>query len=565
METTVDPTSAAAIEAALNRLTARRDDWARVGLEQRVDYLRRCSEGVLAVADEWVERACAAKGIDFDASLSGEEWISGPMITLRILRLLREALEQGGQPRLPAVRESADGRTVVRVMPANAFDRLLFLGFRAEVWLEPGRPASQGRVYREKAMGRYPAGRIALVLGAGNIAAIPPTDALHKLFVEDQLVILKMNPVNEYLGPLLERAFRPLIEDDFLAIVYGGGEVGSELCHDPRVDTIHLTGSDRTHDAIVWGSDPAEQVRRKSQDSPLLNKPFTSELGCVTPVLVVPGRWRSSDIDFQARHLAAMVAHNASFNCNAAKVLVTAKGWSQRAAFLERVEHHLADTPPRQPYYPGAHERYRAFVSRYPGARPLGVAGGAGAEPSLPWTLLPDVPAERGQYALTHEAFCGVLATVGIEAGDAPTFLERAVDFVDEAVWGTLSCVVLIDPRTARRHPQPLERAVARLRYGNIGVNAWAGVNFALGATSWGAFPGHTPEDIGSGRGFVHNTFLLDYPEKSVVYAPFRPHPKPVWFVDHRSLDAVGRRLTRFEARPSWAKLPGIALAALRG
>ena len=37
--------------------------------------------------------------------------------------------------------------------------------------------------------------------------------------VEDQVVVLKMNPVNDYLGPLLERAFEPLIRDGFLGIV----------------------------------------------------------------------------------------------------------------------------------------------------------------------------------------------------------------------------------------------------------------------------------------------------------------------------------------------------------
>ena len=47
-------------------------------------------------------------------------------------------------------------------------------------------------------------------------------------------------------------------------------------------------------------------------------RPFSAELGCVTPVLVVPGPWSESDLDFQARHVAGMVAQNASFNCNAA-------------------------------------------------------------------------------------------------------------------------------------------------------------------------------------------------------------------------------------------------------
>ena len=35
-----------------------------------------------------------------------------------------------------------------------------------------------------------------------------------------------------------------------------------------------------------------------------------------------------------------------------------------------------------------------------------------GGDEVVPWTLIPDVPASAGEYALTEEAFCGVLAEV---------------------------------------------------------------------------------------------------------------------------------------------------------
>ncbi len=561
MEFPVEQSSGPEIESALNRLTLSKDRWVRVGIPDRLDYLQNCGTRLFDVSSEWVSLSCAAKGIDPGSPLAGEEWISGPMVNLRNIRLLREALQSDGRPVPRQIRQRSDAQFVADVMPASVYDRLLFLGVHAEVWIEPGKPPSQGRIYREKTTGHHASGRVSLVLGAGNIASIAPTDVLHRLFVEDEVVVLKMNPVNEYLGPLIERAFGPLVDDGFLAVLYGGPEIGSRLCHDSRVETIHLTGSDRTHDAIVWGADSAEQTRRKTDGDPLLSKPVTSELGCVTPVLVVPGPWKESDLDFQARHVAAMVAHNASFNCNAAKVLVTARGWSLRNEFLERVEHHLAAAPARDAYYPGAQKRYAEILSHYPDAQPLGNADPDG----VPWTILPDVPPDKGQYALTQEAFCGVLATTDIDAADAQEFLDRAVRFVNESVWGTLSCVVLIDPHTARRQAKQLDRAVAELRYGGIGINVWAGVNFALGTTSWGAFPGHSLDDIGSGRGTVHNTFLFDFPQKSVVRGPFRPYPKPFLFVDHRSLNLLGRKLVALEAAPSLAKIPGIFMTALRG
>ena len=116
-------------------------------------------------------------------------------------------------------------------------------------------------------------------------------------------------------------------------------------------------------DAVV-----EERERRKTAGEPLLDKPFTAELGCVSPVMVVPGRWSAREIAFQARNVASMVAHNASFNCNAAKVLVMPERWRQRDEFMDAVKQAMARLEPRHAYYPGARQRYEAFRERYPQA-----------------------------------------------------------------------------------------------------------------------------------------------------------------------------------------------------
>ena len=59
----------------------------------------------------------------------------------------------------------------------------------------------QGSLYREKAMGKASPGAVSLVLGAGNQLPVVAGDILHKLVLEDEVVVCKMNPVNEYLGP----------------------------------------------------------------------------------------------------------------------------------------------------------------------------------------------------------------------------------------------------------------------------------------------------------------------------------------------------------------------------
>ncbi|MBC7970263.1 MAG: aldehyde dehydrogenase [Verrucomicrobia bacterium] len=552
----VAATSLAQADAIATQLHQRKDAWVNVSIPDRITYLQRCLDGVRAVAPEWATAACHAKGIDPASTLAGEEWFVGPTATIAGLRSLMLTLEAKGQPK-PVRLRSHSGQTIAQVFPTNVMERLLWRGFVGEVWLQPEKPPTQGKVYRQKPA----AGTLALVLGAGNVSSIAPLDALHKLFAEDAVVLLKMNPVNAYMGALLETAFQPLRKDGFLEIVYGGAELGRHLCQHPLVDTIHITGSHHTHDAIVWGSTPDEQAQRKTTNQPLTTKPITSELGCVTPVIVIPGHWSEADIAFQARHVAGMVVHNASFNCAAAKVIITAKGWAQRDVFLAQLQQELAKTPARKAYYPGAQERYQAFLERYPQAIALGQS-----EPTtVPWTLMPAVPAQAGEYALTQEAFCGVLADVSLNATDAGDFLTQAIAFVNEQVWGNLSCTILVDTRTQKHLGAEFEAAIAQLKYGAIGINVWSAVLFSLPVFSWGAFPGNSLQDITSGHGVVHNAYLFEHPQKSVLRAPFRIFPLPIWFARHPNLLQLAQRFTDFQAKPSWRQLLKVALASLRG
>jgi hypothetical protein len=89
--------------------------------------------------------------------------------------------------------------------------------------------------------------------------------------------------------------------------------------------------------------------------------------------------------------------------------------------------------------------------------------------------------------------------------------------------------------------------------------------------------PGHSLADIQSGRGTVHNSFMLESTERTVLEAPFQPFPrgllrgelsllpKPPWFINHQRQDDVARRLLEFYYRPGWRKLPRIFWQALRG
>jgi Aldehyde dehydrogenase family len=545
------PMSDSEIDQKLQRLAQQKHNWVAKPLAQRLELLWQIQKNLRIVSPRWVEATCYAKGLDPHAAIAGEEWLAGPFGVMHYIRLLIRSLKQVSQgTTIPSTKPG-----IATVFPNDLTDRLLWLGTRAEVW------SQKTPITRRNPGSGCHEGQVALVLGAGNIAAIAPMDVLHQLFVENRVVLLKMNPVNAYLTPYLQKAFAPLLEKGFFEITAGGAEVGQSCCEHPEVAAIHITGSQHTYNAIAWGATPHGQQAEKVSGSPRLSKPITAELGGVTPILVVPGQWSEGDLQFQARHVASMVVHNASFNCVAGQALVLARGWPQRDAFLQCVRRELSIAPPRKAYYPGAFDRYQRFLMHYAQAEVLGQP----VEGCIPWTLIPDIPAAPNEYALQEEAFCGVLAEVSVAASTPEDFLQTAIPFVNGHVFGTLSCTVLIDRRSQHLFRTGFEEAIAQLKYGSIGVNIWSGALFLMPEIPWGAFPGNLPEQIGSGVGFVHNTALIDAPLKAVVYAPFRIWPTPCWFVGHRTLAQVGQRLVQFESNPGWLPLLSTIAAALKG
>ncbi|MCI0454205.1 MAG: aldehyde dehydrogenase family protein [Candidatus Dadabacteria bacterium] len=554
------------LDHAIEILQDNKERWVRLPATRKAELIGKLVQGVLSVADRQVAKALEAKGIAPDSTESAEEWLSGPFIVLRNLRLLKQSLDQiarYGIPKIPAnkIHIRHNGQVVVRVFPDSIFDKLLYPGFNAEVWMKPEVTLE---TLHEKIASYYrrsqTQGGVALVLGAGNVPSIGPLDVVYKLFVEGQVCLLKLNPVNDYLGMFIEESFASLIQEGYLRLAYGGADVGSYLCEHTGIDEIHITGSAQTHDSIVFGSGE-EGADRKRNNMPRLKKQITSELGNVSPVIIVPGEWSEGDLRSQAENVASQLTNNAGFNCNAAKVLITHTTWNKRDAFLDTLRKTLSQIPQRRAYYPGSLSRYARFIEAHPEAEIFGKK----SETSIPWTLIPNLDPERkSDICFKEEAFCGIIGETPIAASDAADFLFKAVAFCNNTLWGTLNACIIIHPETETELGSLLDHAVSDLRYGSIGINHWPALSYALGSTTWGAYPGHTLDDIQSGIGVVHNTLMFDEPQKSVIYGPFRVWPKPPWFVTHKSAHKLAPILTRFEASPRFSLLPSMWLA-LRG
>ena len=565
--------SAATPPAALDRAVAivreQRRVFARCSPAEKAALLRSCLPLFAGVAAGWAAAACKAKGLRVESSEAGEEWIGGPVITVRDLRLLAASLEEIAERGRPAfgraIRQRSDGRVEVLLFPAGGFDAVLYKGLSCTALLQTGWTQARARESQASFYQRTaPEGGVSLVLGAGNVSSIPATDALHKMFVDGNVCVLKMNPVNEWAGPFLEKVFAPLIAKDFLRIVYGGAEVGEYLCQHGGVDDIHITGSSRTHDHIVWGPPGREQDRRRAAGDPVLRKTITSELGNVSPVVIVPGNYTDEELWFQAKNLTTMIVNNASFNCNAAKVIITAKGWSGKQRFFQALTKALASAPAREAYYPGARDRYEELTRPHPGALRIG----AESNSVLPWTLIRDVDATRKDEPLFQvEPFCSVVTHTEIGTAEPAEFLAEASGFCNDRLWGTLNACLVIDPRSEADPAvaAALERAIVDLRYGTVAVNQWPAVVFGAMSPPWGGHPSATLADVQSGIGFVHNTFMLEGIDKAILRGPLVMSPKPAWFFDNKMMRVLGEKMVDFQAAPSAFKLPGLAITALRG
>ena len=581
------------LERYLQELDAGRQKLQRMSVEQRVSVLEQCIDRIAAVASEWVDAACDAKGIANGSPCHAEEVLGGPVATMRQLQLFCRSMRdiaRTGSPCLPPIVTSRDGkRCGVRVTPAvGMLDPFVFSNFRATTWLQNEQTRETVATNLAPAYRSLENAATTLVLGAGNVAGIPATDMLSKLCVENRAVLLKMNPVNEYLGPIFERAFAPLVESNLLRIVYGDASVAQHAIADERIADVHVTGSTATHDAIVWGID-GDGERRRASGTPLLQKPITSELGNVSQWIVTPGKYSSGAMRSQVGNIVSSMTNNAAFNCIATRAIITWKQWPERETFLSNIESLLARQPQRKAYYPGAHDRYERFTGMNPaqaktllkqnldsgmcgrstvtGGPTMFVAGTGCNDDTLPWTLISNVQKnDQSNPLLCSESFVSVCVEIPIDADNPIDFLHKATDFANQQLWGTLAASMTVPNgiKRERRSAAALDECIHRLEYGVVSLNQWAGIAFALMSPPWGGYPGSSLSDIRSGTGWVHNSCMLTGIENTVLEAPLRVIPKPVWSPGHSCPERVAWAMFELMRRPDLLRLSMLGLQASR-
>jgi len=536
-----------------------------LSLERRIDLCRSCVETLMPTVDDWIDAGARGKQCPNRVDVMAEELLSGPLIAVRLLRLLEQSFSDlllYGHTRLPQAEalpyeRRIHGKSMLPIFPTlSLWDRLIFRGISADaIFMERADPRKRhSDLYRQ--LQDTSVSKISLVLGAGNVSSVPFSDAIHKSLVCGHQVILKMNPVNAYLKPIFERAFAPLFQEGLLVAIEGDSQVGQALVDHPDVDDVHLTGSAHTHDRIVWGDDPQEILARKEAGTPRLTKPVTSELGNVSPWIIVPGVYSTKELTSQAMHLAASITNNAGFNCLATRVIVTCQNWPQRREFLRLLQQNLQSIPKRPAYYPGALERYRRFTQTNIDPDDSGC---------LPYRLLESQSIDENPLVFQEESFTCVCVETPLASQTASQFLDEAVALCNLRLPGTLCASVSFPKLFVEQKRRIISQALGTLRYGCVSVNQWSALAYSLLTPPWGGAPGASLEDAQSGIGQVHNTYLLERVEKTVLYGPLVNFPKPVWFPGHRNALRVGRELIGLYHQPSNYRLMKLFQHALIG
>lgn len=472
-------------------------------------------------------------------------------------------------------RTAINGQVVLKTFPILPMDKMgIAPHIHGEVWMDPSKIRDESEVEAfafDKAWGEDAAdvkeGGLEVVLGAGNYNALTFSDVAQAMFVRNYVVYLKQHPLRNFVNSLLKRIFAPLIARGYLALEdHTTNERCAALVYHPTVDALHITGGKPTHDLLVWGADPKERERNLRENTPKI-KAVTSELGAVSPWVVVPGKYKPKELKTQASIIAMFVHNNASCNCNAVKCIVVAEEWDQKEEFLRLVEDALSNHPLPVPYYPNIEERWKAFCDQYPNGKKIGsktgmgigernlTAGGlnTGKPFLLPYLKIEarvDLGSPAGkeaasnEFAFKNEPFAPVftVATLqGTSQTDLMQFAKTSSTFCNDYLFGTLSGAITTPPSLLK--DDSVQTLIAEMKYGTVGVNNWNGFGYVLrNSGMWGAFPGETLDNVQSGIGKIGNSLAVPYFQKMVFVAPIT-HPNN--FFLSTDFDAERRR---FEA-----------------
>ncbi len=483
----------------------------------------------------------------------GEEWLGGPFASVLATQYYIKSLTNDDD--LTEKKFNSEQNSY-KVFPNNFIERITFPFIDAKVIFNKSMSFDDINKYRGFSK-RYDIDpSITLVLGAGNFSSIPYLDVLYHLITRKSVILLKLNPVNEYLKPVFEKVFQNFIERGYIIVTTGNIDESKYMATHPGINHIHLTGSDKTFEDIVYGRELTEKERKSKSLSKINNKPITSELGNVTPIIIHPGKWSTSDIKYQARKIVTAKLNNNGFNCIAAQVVVLPDGWGQTETLIKYVKHYMSKAKERKAYYPESIERLEKLEKDKGYERVNALS-----------CVTPHLTREIKAYSKFEidEVWSSTIYFKKIEYTSVEDFAKKAIDYCNDELWGNLGVSVIIKDHDRKFNKHITNLYVDKLNYGTVAVNEWAAIGYIIPQLPWGGFPGNRDNDIQSGQSVVHNSMLFESPLKGVVNTKFRISRiiDPPWFVTNKKARRLFKNLTYYQIHNSNINFLKLIFAAL--
>ena len=483
----------------------------------------------------------------------GEEWLGGPFAAVLATQYYIDTLQSNDDLSLESYNKEENS---YKVFPNKFIERLTFPFIDAKVYFNKSMSFDDINKFRGFSK-RYDIDpSITLVLGAGNFSSIPYLDVLYHLITRRSVILLKLNPVNDYLKPVFEKVFQNFIERGYVIVSTGNVYESKYMANHQGVDHIHLTGSDKTFEEIVYGRHLNDKERKLKNLAKLNTKNITSELGNVTPIIIHPGNWSTSDIKYQARKIVTGKLNNNGFNCIAAQVIVLPDGWGQTDTLIKYIKFYMNKAKDRKAYYPESIERLNKLEKdkAYERVNKLSC-------------VTPHLTREIKAYNKYEldEVWSSALYFKRIAYSSSEDFSNKAIDYCNNDLWGNLGVSVIMKDHDKNLNSHILENYIEKLEYGTVAINEWAAIGYIIPQLPWGGFPGNKDNDIQSGKSIVHNSMLFESPLKGVVQTKFRISKiiDPPWFITNRKSRRLFKNLTYFQINNSKINLLKLGFSAL--
>ena len=483
----------------------------------------------------------------------GEEWLGGPFAAVLATQYYIDTLQSNEDLSLKSYNKEENS---YKVFPNKFIERLTFPFIDAKVYFNKSMSFDDINKFRGFSK-RYDIDpSITLVLGAGNFSSIPYLDVLYHLITRRSVILLKLNPVNDYLKPVFEKVFQNFIERGYVIVSTGNVDESKYMANHQGVDHIHLTGSDKTFEEIVYGRHLNDKERKLKNLPKLNSKNITSELGNVTPIIIHPGNWSTSDIKYQARKIVTGKLNNNGFNCIAAQVVVLPDGWGQTDTLIKYIKFYMNKAKDRKAYYPESIERLNKLEKdkAYERVNKLSC-------------VTPHLTREIKAYNKYEldEVWSSALYFKRISYSSSEDFSNKAIDYCNNYLWGNLGVSVIMKDHDKNLNSHILENYIEKLEYGTVAINEWAAIGYIIPQLPWGGFPGNKDNDIQSGKSIVHNSMLFESPLKGVVQTKFRISKiiDPPWFITNRKSRRLFKNLTYFQINNSKINLLKLGFSAL--